>query len=416
MLKNNRRFLFCFGFLMIYCVLVCVWQDFNLANINTEHLSLILSRIEKWLGYDKNETIVSSFETVLERTPNATESKVSSEKIKIPPASSSFTAIPSGGSGTEHKAQQAVKVATSHAAANSEEKHGLPQDKTNQTRHLTTYTSMKTSGPVQYFRCANPIGRLGNLMFQLAATIGIAHTLGYKPYITKSHTLNTYFDTGLVLDIKVTNEMSFNDKQCRNRTWLYNKKYESHNLTAWGYLQSWKYFEKSIEEVRRAFSFKSRYLQKARKFLRVNSKPGQVLVGMHIRRGDFTSRFFSGRGYTVADGNYTRKAMEWQRSKFKNVLFVVVSDDKKWCRDNIKGNDVIFSNATEAIIDLAIMSLCNHCIITGGSFGWWGGWLANGTVIYLKDFPRPGSQLDKKMDLRQNYYPPGWIGMSNEFD
>lgn len=266
---------------------------------------------------------------------------------------------------------------------------------------------------VHYFRCAGPIGRLGNMMFQLSATLGIAHTLGYKPYIESSHPLNKYFDIKQILDLNLTNVMTFNDEQCKNKTWMYNKEYITHNLTTWGYLQSWIYFENNSDEVRKAFTIKTNYLQDAQNFLKAKANADDVLVGIHIRRGDFTSDYNKGLGYTMADGNYTRKAMEWHRKKTDHVSFVVVSDDIKWCQDNIKGNDVIYSNFSEPIIDLAIMSLCHHAIITGGSFSWWGGWLAGGTVVYLKDFPRPGTWLEKEMHNIDEYYPSHWIGMSN---
>ena len=63
-----------------------------------------------------------------------------------------------------------------------------------------------------------------------------------------------------------------------------------------------------------------------------------------------------------------------------------ISNDWKWCKDNIIVNDVTFSDFKEAIIDMAIMSLCQHMTITVGiwgiSAGWWGGWLSGKTVVY----------------------------------
>ena len=270
-----------------------------------------------------------------------------------------------------------------------------------------------SSGRVHYFRCANPIGRLGNMMFQLAATIGIANTLGYTPYIAPSHELEKYFDTGIARKVKVTNEITFNEKQCINRTWKYNKDYLSHNLTTRGFLQSWKYFENSYDEVRKVFTFREKYLREARKFLRLPTDSRRVLIGVHIRRGDFATEYHKKRGFTVADGNYTQKAMDWYRKKYNQCLFVVVSDDIPWCKDNIKGEDVVYSNFTEGIVDLAILSLCHHSIITGGTFGWWGGWLAGGTVIYLADYPYPGTWLWDNLAAKPDYYPPDWIGMRN---
>ena len=70
----------------------------------------------------------------------------------------------------------------------------------------------------------------------------------------------------------------------------------------------------------------------------------------------------------MADGNFTRKTMDWHRRKTINARFVIVSDDMQWCR-NIKGNDIVYSKFREPILDLAVLSLCYHTIITGGSFG-----------------------------------------------
>ncbi|CAF3893999.1 unnamed protein product, partial [Rotaria sp. Silwood1] len=49
--------------------------------------------------------------------------------------------------------------------------------------------------------------------------------------------------------------------------------------------------------------------------------------------------------------------------------------------------------------DLIALSLCEHSIITGGTFGWWTGYLANGKVIHDKVYPS-GCQRP------EYYYPP----------
>ena len=278
--------------------------------------------------------------------------------------------------------------------------------------HLKDINTSKVN-VTHYFRCANPIGRLGNMMFQLASTLGLAHTLGYIPYIEPSHPLNKLFDTNLSLSLNLTNVITLNEQQCKDRIWTKNKDILSHNLTAWRYFQSWKYINNNTEEVRKAFTIKKNYLNKAYQFIKASTHANDVLVGMHIRRGDFKSDYLSGLGYTMADGNFTRKAMDWHRRKTANARFVIVSDDMQWCRNNIKGYDIVYSNFTEPIMDLAVLSLCYHTIITGGSFGWWGAWLAGGTVIYLKDFPTAGSWLEKNMPKREDYYPKNWIAMSN---
>lgn len=83
----------------------------------------------------------------------------------------------------------------------------------------TSFVENSKVSSTHYFRCANPIGRLGNMMFQLASTIGLSHTLGYIPYIEPSHPLNRFFETNLSLNLNLTNVILLNEQQCKDRIW-----------------------------------------------------------------------------------------------------------------------------------------------------------------------------------------------------
>ena len=263
-----------------------------------------------------------------------------------------------------------------------------------------------------YLVCPDPLGRLGNMMFEFASSIGIANTLGYKHIIKPSHTLLKYFRMKQDLNINLANLLTMNEGQWRDPQWRADKKYLFHNLTLSGYFQSFKYFQNVSKNIREMFTIKGEYLNQAINFLKNNTPQMRTLIGLHVRRGDFLSQVSINEGRVVADRNYTQKSMNFFRGKYKDAVFVILSDDQKWCKENIKGSDVIFSPFTDPIVDMAILSLCNHTIITSGSFGWWGAWLANGTVVYLRDFPKKGSALDKGF-IRDEYYFPHWIGMSN---
>ena len=224
----------------------------------------------------------------------------------------------------------------------------------------------------RYFRCAPPIDRLGNMMFQLSATIGIAHTLRYKPFIEPHHPLTHFFETGLVHDIHVTHEMVLSEEQCIAHVWNHDKRWRNFNLTTWGYLQSWKYFQNATEEVKKALTVRQIFKREALRFLSHHTKADDIRIGLHVRRGDFTVKGTADLGFATADMGYIGKAMNFYRKRYDRAIFVVVSDDIPWCRENIKGVDVIFSPYTEPIVDMAILSSCSHSIITGGTFGWWG--------------------------------------------
>ena len=253
-----------------------------------------------------------------------------------------------------------------------------------------------------------------NWMFLYAATLGIADTLNYVPIINPDHPLVELFDIKHISGVKLVNNKPLSEEEWKKKTDRSTQDLITRNLTLAGYFQSWKYFVNISEQVRSALTKKSAYLDEAKSFIAAinNHSTTQILIGIHVRRGDFLSPGSLESGNMVADIHYINRSMHFYRERFKHAHFVVCSDDMKWAKENIKGSDVTFSIFQTPIIDMAIMSLCDYMLITGGSFGWWGGWLSGGTVVYLEDFPRPGSHLAALLP-RDSYYPPHWIGMTN---
>ena len=259
------------------------------------------------------------------------------------------------------------------------------------------------------------MGRLGNQMFEFASILGIADTLNCKPIISHSHPLLKSFNIKptYISGINLTNMITIKEVQWRNDSWRKQELYRNHNMTVVGYLQSWKYFTRISEIIRETFTIKPLYMEKAKLFLKSKISGSKTLIGIHVRRGDFNIPTARKGGRLVATKIYLESAMELYRKRFENSHFIVCSDDMGWCQKNIKGSNVTFSTFREPIVDIAILSLCNHAIITVGSFGWWGGWLAGGTVVYLSNYPIPGSDLDKQQP-KHTYYLPQWIGMDNK--
>ncbi|XP_045180188.2 galactoside 2-alpha-L-fucosyltransferase SEC1-like [Mercenaria mercenaria] len=181
------------------------------------------------------------------------------------------------------------------------------------------------------------------------------------------------------------------------------------NITMDGYLQSWRYFEHAKETIKMIFKFRGNCESKVRKYLESISKEGYQRVCIHVRRKDRDNKHMIKVGYNVAEKDFFERARNFYVSKFSKVQFIVVTDYKMWCRRNLK--DVDISPFNDVGDDLALMSMCDHAIITGGTFGWFGAWLSGGTVLYFKGYPRPGSWLDLQTN-RNDYYPPYWIGIS----
>ncbi|KAL3871025.1 hypothetical protein ACJMK2_039049 [Sinanodonta woodiana] len=185
----------------------------------------------------------------------------------------------------------------------------------------------------------------------------------------------------------------------------------SRNWTLKGYFQSWIYFYNDQNLIRRSFKFSPNIQEPADKFVESFRLKNKTIVGVHVRRGDMTTQYYQTMGYATATPSYLHKSMTYFREKYSNIFFIIVSDDISWCKENIKINyDKVFSKFDDPFIDMAMLSVCDHVIITSGTFGWWGAWLAGGDVVYFKGYPRPGSKIDQGM-CREDYYPVQWIGM-----
>jgi len=71
---------------------------------------------------------------------------------------------------------------------------------------------------------------------------------------------------------------------------------------------------------------------------------------------------------------------------------------------------IVYSQGNTDEQDLAILSQCNHTIMTVGTYGWWAGYLAGGITVYYKNFPAEGSSF-YRIFSKDDFFPPHWIGL-----
>ena len=269
-------------------------------------------------------------------------------------------------------------------------------------------------------------GRLGNLMFSYASMYGIAKENFMIPSLDYDSVLFRYLNItakSIGANEKIGNWAVFTEVApniyINHETDRLN--YEI-DVQLYGFFQSWKYFRNVEQEIRKQFTFSSSIQNTANSFLhealekfrnsnKLKSRSSRVFfVGIHVRRGDMLDWDNFDHGYTVAPFSYLDSAMTFFEAKYKYLIFVVCSDDLKWSRKYLENRNttVIFSEGHEAVEDLAILSYCNHSVITVGTFGWWAAWLAGGTTIYYRKFPQKFSYLSEVFSSK-DYYPPHWI-------
>ena len=133
-------------------------------------------------------------------------------------------------------------------------------------------------------------------------------------------------------------------------------------------------------------------------------------VVIHIRRTDHVSRIRERDGSPIPTNEYFQRSMCYFTDCSDYVQFVVISDDQPWCKKHINGTNVVYSTGKSPIVDMAIASLCDHAIMTVGTYGWWAAWFANGVTITQKNLPRKGSSLARRL-RRADHYKPDWIGL-----
>ncbi|XP_047492529.1 galactoside alpha-(1,2)-fucosyltransferase 2-like isoform X3 [Penaeus chinensis] len=109
-----------------------------------------------------------------------------------------------------------------------------------------------------------------------------------------------------------------------------------------------------------------------------------VFVGFHIRRTDYVKHAKKMFGAKLPGEEYFNRALNYYRTRFPNkVVFIAASDDMAFIHSKLKNEkDVYYAPGKSASVDMALLSSCNHSIVTMGSFGFWTGYLAGGEVVY----------------------------------
>jgi hypothetical protein len=242
-------------------------------------------------------------------------------------------------------------------------------------------------------------GGLGNQMFQIATTVALAKrnndeacfNFDYCSTPLQGNPSNKYKDE-LFSKICNRNDVRFSS--------LYNEPKFSYteipyqeNLLLRGYFQSPKYFLDFEKEIKELFTLPKNIWFPFKKNI-------TNLTSVHVRRGDYIKLQ---NYHNLCPKEYYLKAMEMMG----DVDFIFVSDDMNWVKENFKGDNIFYSDSSEELLDLTLMSICDNNIISNSSFSWWGAFLndnPNKKVIAPSNWFGPEGPKDT-----QDIYPTEWI-------
>ena len=273
----------------------------------------------------------------------------------------------------------------------------------NEIRNLTPYKTISHSEDkisckiFGYTGYEIPNYGLGNQLFCIAATIGLAYDNNAKPVFKMDYQQEPYIDT---IFSKLIKDDNFEIKSIHKYDEFNYKKIPYQNgLYISGLFQSEKYFKNQRKKILNLLGAPDIVSKTLKEKYRDIFNNGNEVVSIHIRRGDYISLQSH---HALLDLDYYQKAI----SKFndKKYKFLVFSDDIEWCKDTFS-TEFNFVERGEDYMDLWLMSLCNHNIIANSSYSWWGAWLnknKNKRVIAPKKWFGPSLSHHDTSDLIPN--------------
>lgn len=244
-------------------------------------------------------------------------------------------------------------------------------------------------------------GNLGNQLFQIASTIGIAKKNNHD-FLFPNWEYSQFFEN----EIPTKN---LND----DYTFLHIEKFEYHdiqigkgNFDLYGWLQTEKYFD--VLAVKHYFTFKGEKKQKVAEEYKNLFVRNTILIS--VRRGDFVKnpKFYqlTYKYYFLA---LQRHFPNW---KYSNLIFI--SDDIKYCKRHFKSlKNAIFIDNLSPIEQIILASNCDHYIISNSTFSWWAAWLGENKntkiICPIRNFSK-----NYTLENDKDYYPERWLNFDYE--
>lgn len=216
------------------------------------------------------------------------------------------------------------------------------------------------------------MGRFGNQLFQVAATIGMA-TRHDSTYIFPTWEPAAHFARQLPQSKRALqpdfalSQIAFSYRDIRieaagGRDTL---------IDLVGYFQSEKFFGHCADTIRAQFAPRADMLESIQIAYgrQMDNEPTCAVV---IRRGDYAQYPMH---FPMQPRAFYMRAME---TFDRDTLFVVSSDDIEWCKENITATRMLLLplvRPDDWIRNFFVGTLCRDVITSNTSFGWWVAWL-----------------------------------------
>lgn len=239
-------------------------------------------------------------------------------------------------------------------------------------------------------------GNLGNQLFQIASTIGIAKKNGHE-FVFPEWEYNKYFENPIPVGAL---DNTFQVIEYEDFEYC-DKSFGEGNYDLSGWLQTERYFD--VAATRHYFTFKKEAEKKVLEKYAGLFEKETILIS--VRRGDFVRNpKFHQLSYKFYFGALIRYFPHWERC---NLVFI--SDHLPYCKKHFRTlPNTIFVDDLSPIEQLILATNCDHFIVSNSTFSWWAAWLGehehSKVICPHRNFAR-AYQLENDKD----YYPERWI-------
>ena len=249
-------------------------------------------------------------------------------------------------------------------------------------------------------------GRLGNQLFQYAALKSLALKKGYEVKIPDFSQSQWHGQQCLLKNFNIDCEV-LNPDDSEKITFSYNEPNVNQfdrnffdiddGADLLGFFQFTDYFKEFEKNIRKEFTPKDFFLEKANEVLSPLREGSHEVVSIHIRRGDMMTHMYGDTGvspyevfgkYDILDedtifGKYLNNAMKFfEGKKVKYLIFTGGkrdgndTSDIEYVKEVCEYDNFYFSETNDPMIDFATIMSCDHNITCHQStFGWWAAFL-----------------------------------------
>jgi hypothetical protein len=220
------------------------------------------------------------------------------------------------------------------------------------------------------------LGRLGNQLWQVASTIGLARMAGHPARFRPDWEYRPYFSVPDEYFEPVPGGYT-----------TYDRKGEFlQELDLWWFMR---------EEILDLFRPDPSLVPELDERWDYATHGARHVTAIHVRRGDY---LLVPKRFPICSEYYYRTAMDLVVKDHPDTLFLVFSDDIKFCEKHLfKGMECTFVSGVSRPVelnvryktkpqdywDLFLMARCTEHIISNSSYSWWGAILAgNERAIY----------------------------------